>query len=140
MVSLTFGLRHQNLRENFRNNKYKSAQWVKNNIPIESNIASWDCGIFSFFSERPIINLDGLINSRNYYENYLKPKQLHSYLQKREVDYLINQFDPDDNSNRLNLINKEYVQLQEIPILDDFKNYPNGQEFRVFRISYLKPE
>lgn len=50
-------------------------------------IGSWNSGIISFFSERPIINLDGLVN--NEILPYLKSKSLVDYVKAKNISYVV---------------------------------------------------
>ena len=50
-------------------------------------IGSWNSGIISFFSERPIINLDGLVN--NQILPYLKRKSLFDYVKAKNIAYVV---------------------------------------------------
>lgn len=47
-----------------------------------------DTGIFSFFSERTVINLDGLVNSFEYQE-ILREQKLGEYLQENRIKYYV---------------------------------------------------
>ena len=50
-------------------------------------IGSWNSGIIGFFSERSIINIDGLVN--NSVAPYIKNDNLISYFKKYKIDYVI---------------------------------------------------
>jgi len=67
---------------------YDAAIWVENNTPADTILAMKDTGNFSFFSQRSVINLDGVVN--NYaYQDSLKNQELGVYLNKNKVDYLV---------------------------------------------------
>ena len=40
-----------------------AALWVRENTPAGTAIASWDAGVIGYFSDRPVVNLDGVVNS-----------------------------------------------------------------------------
>ena len=73
---------------NWRIPVYHSAVWAKQNSNINTVFAMSDAGIFSYFSERRVINLDGLVNNLAY-QDVLKKQQLKSYLKEREVEYIV---------------------------------------------------
>ncbi|HUP23980.1 MAG TPA: hypothetical protein VNB06_13680 [Thermoanaerobaculia bacterium] len=52
--------------------RYQAAVWMRDNLPTEARIASFNAGELGYFSERSVTNLDGLINSFEYYENRMK--------------------------------------------------------------------
>jgi hypothetical protein len=47
---------------------FQAAAWVKKNLPEHAIGAAWNAGVIAYFSDRQIINLDGLINSYEYYD------------------------------------------------------------------------
>lgn len=80
--------------QNFHLGKYKNqkemmvvSKWMKQNLPKTAIIGSWNSGIFGYFSERKVINLDGLIN--NDILKYLKSNSLYNYMKKRKINYII---------------------------------------------------
>lgn len=83
---------------------------LNNNI-----IAYTDNGLSSFFSEKNIINLDGLINNFEY-QSFLKNKQLKQYLKIKNVNYLIANFHKKTfiqkirfyGNNKTNVLNGDY--------------------------------
>lgn len=42
--------------------------WMKDNLPAGSVVASWDAGILGYFSHGRVVNLDGVVNSYDYYQ------------------------------------------------------------------------
>jgi len=80
--------------QNFHLGKYKNqkemmvvSKWMKQNLPKSAIIGSWNSGIFGYFSERKVVNLDGLIN--NDILKYLQSKSLYNYMEKRKINYII---------------------------------------------------
>ena len=63
-----------------------AGKFLKNNFK-NSTIGSWNSGIIGFFSERDIVNIDGLVN--NAVAPYIKNDDLISYLNKVKMDYVI---------------------------------------------------
>lgn len=47
---------------------YEAALWARRNTPQDAVFAMTDCGLFSYFSRRRTVNLDGVINSYEYQE------------------------------------------------------------------------
>lgn len=66
---------------------YDAAVWVRQNTEPDAVLAMKDAGIFGLFSQRSVINLDGLVNNMEYQEA-LRQKRLHQYLAERKVGYL----------------------------------------------------
>lgn len=75
--------------------RYEAALWIKDHIPQGTILASWNSGQLGFFSGRTVINLDGLINSRRYFDEVLKGRTpLSAYLKSMNVRYVVDYYDP----------------------------------------------
>lgn len=70
--------------------RYNAALWMAENSPPDAVFASWNAGQLSFFSNRTVINLDGVINSVDYYERVLRGStSLTDYLNENSVDFIV---------------------------------------------------
>jgi hypothetical protein len=70
--------------------RYDAAQWIAENSPPDTVFASWNTGQLGFFSNRPFINLDGVINNVDYYERVLRGSiPLTDYLLENNVNYVV---------------------------------------------------
>lgn len=67
---------------------YEAAVWARQNTDVNEVFARKDAGIFGLFSERRVINLDGLVNNMEYQET-LKDGKLNDYFRRKGVDYLV---------------------------------------------------
>lgn len=56
--------------------RYVAAMWAKNNTPSNTVFAIHDAGCFAYFSDRPTINLDGVINSYEFQDAILEDRLL----------------------------------------------------------------
>ena len=84
---------------------YRSAILAKYNSDYQTVFAMSDAGIFSYFSERRVVNLDGLVNNLDY-QDVLKNGKLNSYLKDRNVKYLVHH----SVWNQSDVISGEYQQ------------------------------
>ncbi len=72
------------------NTRYHIARQLTDQLPEGAIVASWNAGELGFFMDRPVINLDGLINSYEYYQNVLIGEvSLLDYLDQENVSYII---------------------------------------------------
>lgn len=67
---------------------YQVALWMRDNIPSDARMAAWNAGVYSWYSGRTVINLDGLIN------NEIAPirkrgETVGGYLLQRDVQYVV---------------------------------------------------
>jgi hypothetical protein len=45
-----------------------AGRWIDANLPPGAVLASWDAGVVGYFAHRPVVNLDGVVNSHAWYE------------------------------------------------------------------------
>jgi hypothetical protein len=70
--------------------RYNVALWIAENSPPDTVFASWNAGQLGFFSDRTVINLDGVINNVDYFERVLLGSvPLADYLVENKVDYIV---------------------------------------------------
>lgn len=68
-----------------------AAEWLNANTPADSVVASWDAGVLGYFSHRPVINLDGLVNDWEFVE-VIRTRRYADYLEREGVDFVANSF------------------------------------------------
>jgi hypothetical protein len=95
-VSLSIGWSvkrwHDETLQQLRTNTlYTAAQWVNAHLPADAVIGSWNAGTISYVSGRRVVNLDGLVNSWDYYES--ERFDLCRYWQAASITYLVDMFD-----------------------------------------------
>jgi hypothetical protein len=67
---------------------YAAARWARENTGADAVFAMKDAGNFAYFSERRVVNLDGVVNNLEY-QAALKERSLRGYLAIKGVDYLV---------------------------------------------------
>src|SRR3989338_8610 len=72
----------------FGANSYKAAIWARDNMEKNAIFGMRDSGIFSFFSQRRVVNLDGVINNYEYQE-YLSSGKFSEYVTKNNISYIV---------------------------------------------------
>lgn len=81
---------------NMHATRYRAGMWIANNLPPDAILASWNAGELGYFSNRSVINLDGLVNSIEYYRRVLKGRlQMKDYLYENGVTYIVDYIDND---------------------------------------------
>lgn len=43
-----------------------AGRWISANLPDDAVVASWDAGVLGYFTDQPVVNLDGVVNSGDY--------------------------------------------------------------------------
>jgi len=67
---------------------YRAALWARRNTPPSAVFAMKDCGVFGYYSDRRVVNLDGVVNNREL-QAYLRRQQLRQYLAQKGVRFLV---------------------------------------------------
>jgi hypothetical protein len=82
-----------------------AALWVRDNLPPGTVIASWDAGVIGYFSDRPVVNLDGVVNSFEWKDAlHDMPVATRAFLTERNVQFIVNHGE---------LVNGEDPEIQE---------------------------
>jgi len=70
---------------------YDGAQWIRANLPADTVVGAWNAGAIGYLSERRVVNLDGLVNSWEYYQT--ERYDLCRYWQETGITYVVDLFD-----------------------------------------------
>ena len=74
---------------NHYTNRLSTARWIDANLEPDALLAAWNAGQLGYFSNRRVINLDGLVNSYDYYHNVKRGDEaLLDYLETQQVAYI----------------------------------------------------
>jgi len=73
---------------NWHRAAYDAASWARAHTPEHAMFAMHDAGVFAYFSQRAVINLDGVVNDLEYQER-LRERHLRTYLANNHVGYLV---------------------------------------------------
>lgn len=79
---------------NFYALRARVGRWISEHLPPDTVLAAWNAGQIGYFSDQPVINLDGLANSASYYREVLQGRvSLEEYLAAEGVDYIVDRSD-----------------------------------------------
>jgi hypothetical protein len=65
------------------------ADSLNQNLPDGAIVATHDAGVLGYFCRVPVVNLDGLANSHDYYYNYMILGKYNEYFSKTGVTHLL---------------------------------------------------
>ena len=68
-------------------NSYYVAQWLRNNTDPQDIIGAWNAGVVGYFSERKVINLDGIVNNRMFFK-VMQSFNIADYVKSQGIKYL----------------------------------------------------
>ena len=102
--------------------RYNAALWMAKNSTPGTVFASWNAGQLGFFSDRNVINLDGVINSVDYYERVIiGPTSLTDYLLENNVEFVVD-YDT-------------YDSIPDLPVVQTFPiNDGSGRSIYIWRV------
>jgi hypothetical protein len=98
-AAFAFNLLTYKNKGDFHQGAFAAAVWARDNTPPDTVFALGDAGVFGYFSERPTINLDGLINSYEY-QLYVREGRVMDFLRARRVAYIADSYAPCSYSQR----------------------------------------
>ncbi len=67
--------------------------WIRQHLPLEAVVGSWNAGALGYLSGRRVINLDGLVNSRDFHLH--DREHLCAYWDRIGLDYVADVMDPE---------------------------------------------
>lgn len=68
-----------------------AGEWMRTHLPPGAVAASWDAGVVAYFAERPVVNLDGLVNSFEYERARRRgPDATRRFLARQRVTFIVN--------------------------------------------------
>jgi hypothetical protein len=86
------GERHiRNWNLSWNDDAYLAAAWINENLPEDALIGSWNAGVLGYYTERPVINLDGLINDFELYE-YIRDGRIVDYIRDKRIQYVADMY------------------------------------------------
>jgi hypothetical protein len=62
--------------------------WIDEHVPAGARIGAWNAGQIGYFSQRTVVNLDGLANDGEYFD-VIKHGSLADYLRRERITYLV---------------------------------------------------
>ncbi len=66
---------------------YRAARWIAHNLPPDARLAAQNSGVFQYYSERVVLNIDGKLNHEII--PVLEQRQMDSYLREKGVEYIV---------------------------------------------------
>ncbi|MBN2447526.1 MAG: hypothetical protein JXO22_12410, partial [Phycisphaerae bacterium] len=71
------------------NQFYTAAMWCNKTLPGHQTVGAFSSGILGYFAtHHQVINLDGLMNDRNYLDEYLSKNRVPEYTRERGITYI----------------------------------------------------
>lgn len=72
---------------------YKTALWIRENLPKDKIYSSANTGILSYFTQFKFVNLDGMVNNDELLKVYRKGEEAYlDYLKQKKIEYIVDYF------------------------------------------------
>ena len=68
-------------------NAYEGAQWLREETPPGTRAGSFNGGIIGYFSDRTVVNLDGVVNEGAY--EALRDREVTTYVREERLEYIV---------------------------------------------------
>jgi hypothetical protein len=68
-------------------NAYEGARWLREETPPDTRAGAFNAGIIGYFSDRTVLNLDGVVNENAY--EALRDCEIATYISDEELEYLV---------------------------------------------------
>ncbi len=81
--------------DELRNTRTDLMGWIESHLPAGAPIASWNAGQFGYFLDRPVVNLDGLVNDAEFAHALRRGEPILNYLDREGIRYIVDYNDPD---------------------------------------------
>jgi hypothetical protein len=75
-----------------------AGQWIDRHVPPHGVLASWDAGVIGYYAHRPVMNLDGVANSYEYYQAS-RDGTVGDFLRRRDLTGIVNVGTPVDGQD-----------------------------------------
>lgn len=75
--------------ESYALSRYALSQRLNETLPAEARIGAWNAGVLGYFLERPVINLDGLVNDKAFSRVLRSGAPLQGYMRDVGITHLI---------------------------------------------------
>ena len=98
---------------------YGGTQLMNRVLPEDSVVGSWDAGVIGYFSRFPVVNLDGLVNSYDYFHARNRAKDGYVPLFYREFGITHFAKDTRFEGSSLDIFNRWELQLRPIGLPAD---------------------
>lgn len=104
ILAIAINVGSAGLRLGHHQERLEAAEWLNLNRPNHFRVGLRDAGIFGYFSDHQVVNLDGLINSYDFYEA-INQGQVTQFLRQSDVQYLADAYTPCNyQSHQINVV------------------------------------
>lgn len=109
-----------------------AAYYIRDRFTPETKFAAYNSGVTAYFSERTVVNLDGLVNSFDYHRDWLATERpLVEYLNHEKIRYLVDMKEELGNGSEHHY---DVSQFEEVEVFGDDKE----MQFALWRLKEIQ--
>lgn len=109
----------------------QASRWLGDNLPSDSRVASFNSGIYAYYNDFPVINLDGVVNPQAF--KAVQDRNIIEYLQREHIGYLVD-YDNAIKNEYAPFMGEGYPEkLVEIEVINEEPTSELGS-IRVYRV------
>ncbi len=105
------------------NPRSKMVAYINQNLAEDALLGSWDAGYLGYFCSQRLINLDGLVNNFEILP-YIKQERIFEYIDRKNIDYLVNQ-NLQLNHSQWSVLHNESIKIPAARRVTTFTINPN---------------
>jgi len=64
--------------------------WLRGHVPANGRVGAFDAGVLGYFAPQRVTNLDGLVQSRAFFEARRRGEPLAAFLREQRIDWIAN--------------------------------------------------
>jgi hypothetical protein len=122
-----------------RSNMLEGAYWLRDNTPEDARVSAFNAGIFGYFSERDVINLDGVVNENAHNERI--ECRTSEYMAAMRAEYVVDVemtqgFPTIDSLGVLPCGDEPCLEFEELVEVGRTLAYFGGGQVDVLRLNY----
>jgi len=110
----------------WRYDRFRIAEWLRLHTEPDTVAGSWWAGTIGYYSERKIVNLDGLVNDTRFL-SHLRAGTESKYLLEERIDLLVDYFPADPRVS--DEVDSSPAQSAKIRVIADLKRA--GKDVRI---------
>jgi hypothetical protein len=103
---------------------YRAARWINATLPAGTVVGSWNAGVLGYYAERPVVNLDGLINGFALLP-FLRDRRIAEYIRREGIQYLS---DMEGKFHQVGI-------AADLPLTEVYRHFTSeGRAYRIYRV------
>ena len=116
----------------------KVVKWIRKNVPKDASVGLWQAGYVGYYSDRNVVNVDGVINGKTFYEYLRDGKGVWRYILDEKIDYISNYYTglPEPESSEIAPYLTRVYSVGPIPVVH--KGKQTYLDWYVWKVDHSK--